>query len=316
MIISASRRTDIPAFYSDWLMHRLREGFAHIPQSGRMHQVDLQPGAVDALVFWTRNGAPLLPHLPELDKRGYAYYFQYTLTGYSRALEPSVPQLGRAIDTFKQLSAHVGPGRMVWRYDPILFSASLTQTYHLQQFEMIAQQLAGTASRVVISFADLYAHTVQNLRESTGELYVDMAKVPKTCLSFSAKLAELAHRYGFEIQACAESLDLTSVGIQPTKCVDDKLLAKEFGRKVTEAKDYAQREACGCVKSIDIGAYNTCLHGCAYCYATRDHALAKTQFKQHDPASASLVRNEASAQSPVRVIKVSRRDSTQQASLF
>ncbi|WHP30271.1 DUF1848 domain-containing protein [Trabulsiella odontotermitis] len=292
MIISASRRTDIPAFYSEWLMNRIRAGFLLTRNPFNYHQVSrvsLLPEDVDAIVFWTRNPTKLLPYLDELTELGHRFYFQFTITGYPRVLEAKTLNPHKAIDVFKQLSAKVGADKVIWRYDPILFSNMLPFDEHLRLFSKLAGELEGHTRRVVISFADFYQKTEKNLKTVDSLIYSDITHNHELCLSLSQKMAEIARQHGLAIYSCAEDVDLAMQGILHGKCIDDALINTLFGLSLANGKDPGQREACGCVKSIDIGAYNTCLHGCKYCYATFNHNLANSNFKKHDPQSPFLL---------------------------
>ncbi len=298
MIISASRRTDLPAFYSQWLMNRLRAGFAikRNPYSGAESQVDLRPEAVDAIVFWTRNGKPLLPHLDELDAMGHRYYFQYTITGLPRALERSVPHPLKAIETFLTLAKRIGPDRMIWRFDPIAFTNLVDEAEHRRLFQKLAEALAGSTRRVVISFADDYKKTKKNLQAAEGVQTVTFLNDPgadtankERAKRFACELADIAAGHGIALEMCAEDMDLTGTNVRNTRCIDPDLIAQLFGTAVSGRKDPGQRKACGCIKSVDLGEYNTCLHGCVYCYATDELAQAKARYAQHDPASPILI---------------------------
>lgn len=291
MIISASRRSDIPAFYSRWWMNRVRAGFVLVPHpfnTRQVRRIDLRPAAVDAIVFWTRHAAPLLPHLAELDDLGYAYYFQYTLTSYPRALEVHTPAMDQALTSFRALSTRIGPARVIWRYDPILLCNLLTVTDHLQQFARIAAALAGYTRQVVISFADLYGKAVRQLDKVPGLAYVDILTCPDQLATLLDGICQIAARYDLAVSSCAEALDLDAWGIRHGRCIDADLLASACGRRVSAAKDPGQRPACGCARSVDIGQYDTCPHGCTYCYANRSQALAARHLAAHDPESPLL----------------------------
>lgn len=292
MIISASRRTDIPAFYSNWFINRMREGFLLTRNPFNAHQikrVSLKPEDVEAVVFWTRNPSKLMGFLPEMEAHGYRYYFQYTITGYPRTVEKSVPSPHRAIETFIKLSQQIGPDRVVWRYDPILLSNLLPLDEHKRLFSKIAGMLAGKTSRVVISFADFYKKTEKNLKHVEGLICSDITQHHEQLIELSAYMAKIALSNGMEIKSCAEAVDVRSAGILPGKCIDDELIRDVFGLTLDGKKDSGQREECGCIKSIDIGVYNTCLHGCSYCYATFNHDAVIKNQKQHDPLSPFLL---------------------------
>lgn len=292
MIISASRRTDIPAFYADWFANRLKEGFLLVRSPFNHHQVkrvSLAKRDVDAIVFWTRNPEKLLPHLPLLDAMGHAYYFQYTITGYSRALERAVPRPQAAIETFAKLSDLIGPTRVIWRYDPILLSNLMDVSEHKRLFGKIAGLLRGKTKRVVISFADFYKKTERNLKAVENLQYEDIATDQVAQEELATFMAAVAADNGLEIQTCSEKQDLDKYGIRHGKCIDDGILRSVFGISLSGDKDKGQREECGCIKSIDIGTYNTCLHGCAYCYATYNTQLSVRNKEAHDPESPFLV---------------------------
>lgn len=292
MIVSASRRTDIPAFYADWFANRLRAGFllARNPFNPRqVRRVSLARPDVDAIVFWTRNPEKLLPHLPLLDSMGHAYYFQYTITGYPRALERAVPGPRAAIGTFVRLSDMIGPDRVVWRYDPILLSNLLDVSEHKRLFGKIARLLRGRTRRAVISFADFYKKTERNLKAVENLRCEDIAANQAALSDLAAFMAAAGAENGMEVQTCSEKLDLERFGIRHGKCIDDGLLRSVFGIDAGDGKDKGQRPECGCVKSVDIGAYDTCLHGCVYCYATSNPRLAARNRERHDPESPFLI---------------------------
>lgn len=292
MIISASRRTDIPAFYSDWFVNRVREGFLLVRNPFNAHQitrVSLNPEDVEMFVFWTRNPSKLMDFLPVMDEKGYRYYFQYTITGYPRAIEKSVPNPLRAVETFTDLSQKIGRDKVVWRYDPILLSNLLPLNEHKRLFSKIAGMLAGKTNRVVISFADFYKKTELNLKLVGGLICEDITLQQEQLLELSAYMAKIAQTHGMDIKSCAEAVDVAQVGIMHGKCIDDSLIKEVFGLSLEGKKDRGQREECGCIKSIDIGVYNTCLHGCSYCYANFNHNTVIKNQQKHDPSSPFLL---------------------------
>jgi len=292
MIISASRRTDIPAFYSEWFMNRIRAGFLLTRNPFNYNQisrVSLLPEDVDAIVFWTRNPTKLIPHIDELLQGGYRFYFQFTITGYPRALDTKTLNPHKALDVFKRLAEKIGKDKVIWRYDPILLSNLLPIEEHVRLFSKLARELEGHTHRVVISFADLYQKTEKNLNTVDLLAYSDITQNQSLCLLLAEKLAAIAYQHGLSIFSCAEDIDLVQNGIQHGKCIDESLINKLFGLQLASSKDTGQREACGCVKSIDIGVYNTCLHGCKYCYATFNNSQANENYKKHDPQSPFLL---------------------------
>ncbi|MBW2057425.1 MAG: DUF1848 domain-containing protein [Deltaproteobacteria bacterium] len=294
MIVSASRRTDIPAFYTAWLMNRVRSGFALVRnpfRPGTITRVSLNPAEVDAIVFWTRNAEPLIPYLDELDAVGYRYYFQYTLVHYPRAFERAAPPRSRKVDGFRRLSRRIGPARVIWRYDPIILSNLTGLEYHKKQFTEIARALEGFSQRCVISFLDIYRktkRTLERMEKERGVRVIDLHERPADVREIAGLLAPIARQSGFEITTCAEPLDLQEYGIQPGRCIDGDLINRLFGLDLKVEKDKGQRKWCRCVESTDIGAYDTCPHGCIYCYANASLELARRNFNQHNSLAPML----------------------------
>jgi hypothetical protein len=295
MIISASRRTDIPAFYAPWLINRIRGGYCTVPNPFNRQQVSrisLKPEDVDVIVFWTRNPRPLFPYLKELDERGYRYYFQYTLMNNPRQIDPKSPPLAAAVSTFKELAQHVGPQRVIWRYDPLVFSPLTGVDFHLRQYEHIAAELNGSTRRSVISIMDDYPKANKRLQQMAETGAPVQHPDPHKDAWFRGCIQGLlssAAANGMEIYSCAEEVDLASLGVRPGKCVDDEFIYQTFGIQVGAKKDPNQRKLCGCVVSKDIGMYDSCLFGCQYCYATQSFDTAKKNHAGHQPDSPSLI---------------------------
>jgi len=284
MIVSASRRTDIPAFYSDWLFKRIREGFVLVRNPMNIHQVSrisLSPDIVDCFVFWSKNPEPMMNRLPLLQR--FNYYFQFTITAYDRLLEPNVPSIDKAINCFQLFSHEVGSKRVIWRYDPIIFTRTMDQQYHIKHFELIASRLKRYTKRCVVSFLDSYKKSERNLK-SINPLLLASDQIKPLLQTLKA----VAQKYDMEMATCAEEMDFADIGVPHGKCIDDKLIAEISGRQLDVKKDKTQRAECGCVASIDIGAYNTCSHGCLYCYANYDSKTVKKNVDQHDPESPLL----------------------------
>ena len=287
MIISASRRTDIPAFYTDWYMNRLKSGYALVRNPFNPKQVtkiDLRSESVDGIVFWTKNPRPMIAKLDEMDKRGYDYYFQYTLTSFDHTLEPRVPGVQSSLKTFKELSRKIGPERVVWRYDPVLLTEKFTMEAHFKRFEFMANELKGFTEKCVISFIDMYKKSERNLKG------VNLRPLDEDLIKKMARhFAEIAGEHSLSISSCAEEISLEECGIKPGKCIDDRLISRITGRGISLPKDKHQRRFCRCVVSREIGAYDTCLHGCRYCYANISPGTAVQNFKNHDPQSPFLL---------------------------
>lgn len=285
MILSVSRRTDIPAFYSEWFFNRIREGFVYVRNPLNIHMVSkvpLTPELIDCIVFWSKNPAPMLNRLDDL--KDYMYYFQYTLNPYNKNMECNVPQKHDGLETFQRLSDLIGPKRVIWRYDPILFSENMDMNYHIQYFEEIAKRLEGCTTTCVISFVDLYKKTQRNLKDTTArELNVN------EMMALASNLFGISQKYGMTIQTCAEEIALEQIGIKHGRCIDNVLIEDLLGVKLVVAKDGNQREECGCVQSIDIGEYNTCGHNCKYCYANFDNNVVAKNRQFHNPNSPLLI---------------------------
>ncbi|HOB12542.1 MAG TPA: DUF1848 domain-containing protein [Syntrophomonadaceae bacterium] len=292
MIISASRRTDIPAFYSEWFMNRIRAGYCTTINPFNRKQVayvSLKPEDVDVIVFWTKNPEPLIKHLEELDDRGFRYYFQYTLTGYPQALEPQVPELKKGISTFKKLADRIGPEKVIWRYDPIVISNITDTNYHKKQIDHIARELEGFTHRLVISIVDEYRKTKINFdQQERRSINIERQISEDQVRDIIEFAVDRTKRSKMEAFSCAEILNLKPFGLMPGKCIDDHYIKRVFGIDVTSEKDKSQRSECGCVHSKDIGAYDTCLHGCLYCYAGTLSAAKKNQTN-HFPDSPSII---------------------------
>lgn len=292
MIISASRRSDIPAFYAAWFMNRIRAGYCLVPNPFNPRQisrVSLAPADVDAIVFWTRNPRPLMGRLAALDEAGFKYSFLFTIVGHPRQIDPKSPSTAAATATFRDLAARLGPERVIWRYDPIVLSTLTRAEFHLENFEALARQLSGSTRRVVISTVNLYRKAKPRLDRLQGTPAELVPPSESDLERLIPKMREVAGEHGMGIVSCAEELDLRRFGVEPGKCIDDGLLRDALGIEVCGKKDPGQRDACGCVASRDIGVYDTCLFGCAYCYATRSFERARERYHAHDPHSPSLL---------------------------
>lgn len=285
MILSASRRTDIPAFFSDWFYQRLREGYVYVRNPMRHHQVariSLAPEVLDGIVFWTKNPAPMLSRLGELAE--HPFYFQYTLTSYGRDIEPNVPAKGKeGILTFQRLSGLIGSHRVNWRYDPILLNGTYTISHHLKYFEQMAKQLQGHTRRCVIGFIEPYKNTKRHAAA------LDLHPIEEKDMRLLAKaFGEIGASYGLSVSACCEPLDFSAYGIERACCIDGTQLEAIAGYALQKKKDKGQRVACACMESIDIGAYNTCANGCAYCYANYKEHEVRQNHASHNPLSPLL----------------------------
>lgn len=297
MILSVSRRTDIPGCYSDWFFNRLQEGWLCTRNPMNPRQVSkllLSPETIDAIVFWTKNPEPMLKRLGEL--KPYPYYVQFTLTGYGTDLEPGVPpKKEHMLTVFQKLSDTIGADRVIWRYDPILFTPKYTPDYHRKAFAQIAEALEGHTGRVVISFLDLYAKTRRNMKgwQLIPETELEKSellpeKERRSLASFAQGLADCARAHQMEIVTCAEQMDLSEYGIEHGSCIDPAWIERLLGYPIQTRKDRNQRAECGCMESIDIGTYHTCRNGCRYCYANYSPERVAAAVSQYDPSSPIL----------------------------
>lgn len=286
MILSASRRTDIPTYYSAWFLNRVREGHVYVrnPMNARqISRISLSPDVVDGIVFWTKNPLPMLDKLDGL--RDYTYYFQFTLTSYGRDVESNVPSKNDVIiPAFQRLADLIGPERVIWRYDPIFLTETYTPEYHMRYFEKLVRRLAPYTQKCTISFLDSYKKIERNmaaLRQTvlTGEQQSRLA----------SGLAEIAHSHGLRLDACAEEDALCQYGIDRARCIDGQLFEHLLHCPLSAKKDKNQRSQCGCVASVDIGAYNTCGNGCRYCYANHSESSVQANRRRHVPDSPLLI---------------------------
>jgi hypothetical protein len=229
----------------------------------QISKINLEPDLVDCIVFWSKNPKPILEKLQFLKE--YAYYFQFTLNPYDTDIETNLPPKKEIIETFKELSDRIGPQRVIWRYDPVLFNSRYTITYHVDKFNEFACQLKGFTEKVTFSFIDFYKKIAENI---IANGIVEITTEDKNTLA--ENFSKITKENNLIIDTCAESIDLSPFYIGHAKCIDDVLIAKITGKDLTVKKDKNQRSECGCVRSTDIGEYNSCLTGCVYCYATNN----------------------------------------------
>ena len=289
MIVSASYRTDIPAFYGEWFQACLARGYALVasPYGGPDYRVALAPEEAEGFVFWSRNPAPFRPILDDLAAKGRPFVLQFTITGYPRALEGAVPETQSALALLVDLARRFGRRAIVWRYDPILISELTNEAWHERNFERLLGALAGSVDEVVLSFAQIYAKTARNLAAAArrhGFAWHDPEDGEKRALT--ARLAERAAAAGIAATVCAQP-HLLAGPSRPAVCIDAARLGDIAGRPIV-AKTKGNREACACHESRDIGAYDSCPQGCAYCYAVRNPTRAKARLKAHDPGAERL----------------------------
>ena len=298
VILSASRATDIPAFYAEWFMNRIRAGLFTWTNPFRPSQVQaVSIAKTRAIVFWSKDPSGLRPHLDELDRRRFHYCFQYTLNDYgAEGFEPRLPRLEDRIGLFRRLADRLGPERVTWRMDPLLLTDRLDVAGLLDRTERLAARLAGWTRKLVFSFADIGAYpSVKRRLARSGTAAWEFAR--EEMEAFARGLAEINRAHGLELATCAEAVDLSAFGIAHNRCVDgalmarlwpdDEALAAFLGSRAAR-KDKGQRKACGCVASKDIGRYRTCPHACVYCYANGTDEEAMRNFRAHRPEAETL----------------------------
>lgn len=299
LIVSASRATDIPAFYADWFFHRLKKGYVRWrnPFSGRDNFVSFSDTRF--IVFWSKNPAPLMPYLHILKRRGIGCYIQFTLNDYEAdGLEPNLPPLTQRIDTFHRFIEMLGPGAVVWRFDPLILTDSIDSEVMLAKIGHIGNALNGYSEKLVFSFADIatYKKVGKNLNNA-GIRYREWNEA--SMRTFASRLSALnQENWNFRLSTCAESIDLSMFGIEHNRCIDSELISRLMMKDIplqnflyNTKTDGGQRKACGCILSKDIGAYNTCPHGCLYCYANASPTSASINHQKHivNPLTDSII---------------------------
>lgn len=327
VIISASRSTDIPAFYTRWFFNRLAKGYCvwYNPFNRKPTYVSFAKCKV--IVFWTKNPEPIIPFLPELDKRGIHYYFQVTLNDYEQEeFEPCVPKLGHRIEVFRRLSKLIGKERIIWRFDPLIVTPSLSVRQLMAKVWHVGNQLKGYTDKLVFSFIDVagYRKVQNNLVKETGlftKADVDNAEFTLSQMTEVAedlvKMREAWKQQGWNLTmaTCAEMIDLEKYGIEHNRCIDGELMEQlwpddkelvyylhtgklpepnlfggiEIPSTYKNLKDKGQRKVCGCMISKDIGMYNTCRHLCVYCYANTSKELVLKNKSKHSDESESII---------------------------
>lgn len=285
MIIQTGMRTDIPAFYSEWLLNRIREGYVLVRNPYNPSQVtrySLSPDVVDLIAFCTKNPAPMLPHMEEL--KPYGQYWFVTITPYGKDIEPNVPDKQKVMESFKLLSDILGADSIGWRYDPILVDAGHSVEWHISEFEKMAQTLAGYTQTCVISFLDIYSKVKRNFPNAREVSNTQRIIIGKEFIRIAAK-------YGMTIKPCAEGDELSPYGADCSGCMTVETFEKALHchLDVPKRKSNQRNNACACLLGADIGAYDTCGHLCKYCYANTNATLVKENMKRHNPASPFLL---------------------------
>jgi len=310
-IISASRSTDIPAFFSKWFFNRLNKGYVTWKNPFNQKEQYISFNETKIIVFWSKNPKPIIPHLKELDKKGIKYYFQFTLNDYEQEnLEPNVSKLENRMKTFQELSNLIGKEKVIWRFDPLILSDFITIDKLLQKIENIGNQIYNYTEKLVFSFADINVYKkVQNNLYKQDTSFREFSQ--DEIIDFAKKLQKLNKKWNLILATCTEKVELEKFDIIHNKCIDDELIYKigKTDKKILDwlgmgntaslfgdeylpnikLKDKGQRKECGCIVSKDIGMYNTCNHLCTYCYANHSVNLVKSNIRKHNSNNQSIV---------------------------
>lgn len=289
MIISASYKTDIPAFYGEWFINRLRAGYCLMnqPFNRRTLRVSLLPEDVEGYVFWTKNLGPFFKYFPEISRSDRPFMVQYTINGYPRQLENHVPPPRQAVAHMRRVADTYGPRAAVWRYDPILLSSLTDPDFHRRNFASLASELSRSTDEAVVSFAHYYRKTTLNLRRAAAKSeFTWHDPTVQLKRELIVNLSSIAAENGMRLSICSQP-EYQSTTVGGARCIDAERLASLNGQPIC-AKISGNRPGCLCHASRDIGEYDTCPHGCIYCYAVQNHDGAATRFAQHDPASPYL----------------------------
>jgi hypothetical protein len=289
MIISASYKTDIPTFYGAWFMNRVRAGWCKIvnPFNRTISTVRLDRSSVEGFVFWTKNVGPFMKSLEELRQLGFPFVVQHTINGYPRELETSVVDAQRSVEHLHQIAALYGARAAVWRYDPVLMTSLTPPIFHLERFGELAAAARGAVDEVVISFAQIYRKTQRNVSlaaKAHGFTWNDPD--PDLKRSLTTRMTEIARANGMQLSVCAQK-EYAVPGSVAAHCIDSGRL-EDVGKRRISAKISGNRPDCECSQSKDIGEYDTCPHGCVYCYSVRERSVAQDRFRKHDPTSEFL----------------------------
>jgi DNA repair photolyase len=283
MILSVSRRTDIPSFYSEWFLNRLREGFVYVRNpfnTNQISRIELNPQTIECIVFWSKNPNDIIDRLDEIDALGYKYYFQFTITSYDNTIEPNIPKKEKIIETFQRLSEKIGSEKVIWRYDPILLTKKFQVEYHIKWFEFLANQLKDHTHKCIFSFIDMYKKCERNLKTLNLEKITNENK-----REIVRSLSAISKKYSLKLESCAQEEHFEKYGVAHGKCIDDKLISNLIDKDLSLPKDKNQRDQCGCIASVDIGTYNTCRNFCRYCYANYSEMSVLKNINNHDKSS-------------------------------
>lgn len=284
MIINTGGRTDTVQYYTEWLLNRFSEGYALSRNPlfpNKVVRYELTPDKVDCVVFCSKNYKPILSRLHEITERFNTYYY-YTITAYGKDIEPGVPSIDESMETLIELSQLVGKQRVAWRYDPVLLTKDYTVEHHLETFERMVKKLSPYIDRCIFSFVEMYKKLKNNMPELISLSEQDIN-------TLAQGFGSIAEKYGIFIQTCGTNRDFTSYGIHSSGCMTLKILGKANNIEFKNLKHKGTRQGCHCIESRDIGAYDTCMNGCKYCYANKNSQKAFDNYKYHNKTSPLLL---------------------------
>lgn len=283
MILNTGLRTDIPGFFSEWFYNRIDEGFVYVRNpyaKNHVYSYKLDPELIDCIIFTTKNPRPMFRNLEKIDK--FNQYWHVTITPYGKEIEPNVPPVDEVIDSFKFLSERLGKEKVTLRYDPIFISEKYSLEKHIESFDYILDSLSDYTTEAIISFIDLYEKTKRNF-PNAKEVTQDER------LRIGEEFAKIGEKYNIKVKTCVEGTELERFGIDSSGCMTKEVLEKAINKNLNIPKQKARNGECYCLLNNDIGEYNTCDHGCLYCYANSNKRLVKRNLKLHDPKSPLLI---------------------------
>ena len=312
MILNTGLRTDIPGFFSEWFYNRIEEGFVYVRNpyvKNQIYSYRLDPELIDCIIFCTKNPKPMLENLEKIDK--FNQYWHITITPYEKEIEPNVPPMNDVLESFKYLSKKLGKENVTLRYDPIFINEKYTLEKHIESFEYIINSLSGYTTEAIISFIDLYEKTKRNFPKAREVTKDERLKLGK-------EFAQIGKKNNITIKTCVEGTELDKFGIDSSGCMTKEVIERAINKNLNIPKQKARNGECYCLLNNDIGEYNTCAHGCLYCYANSNKKLVKRNLKLHDPKSPILI-GEIKEDDIIKEMKQKSliiNDSTRQTKLF
>ena len=312
MILNTGLRTDIPGFFSEWFYNRIEDGFVYVRNPYAKNQIysyRLDPELIDCIIFCTKNPKPMFENLEKIDK--FNQYWHITITPYEKEIEPNVPPINDVLESFKYLSKKLGKENVTLRYDPIFINEKYTLEKHIESFEYIINSLSGYTTEAIISFIDLYEKTKRNFPQAREVTKDERLKIGK-------EFARIGNENNIRIKTCVEGTELDKFGIDSSGCMTKEVIERAINKNLNIPKQKARNGECYCLLNNDIGEYNTCDHGCLYCYANSNKRLVKRNLKLHDPKSPILI-GEIKEDDIIKEMKQKSliiNDSTRQTKLF